>query len=101
MHYPSVGAQTSMLPPQPAAPTADSAMPRPVIIVGGQGTLGRAFARLCAERGIHCMALSRRELDIADGDAISRLLTETRPWAVINAAGYVRVDRRSTSGIGV
>jgi len=35
--------------------------------------------------------LSRRELDIADADAISRLLQDTRPWAVINAAGYVRV----------
>jgi len=92
-HYPSVEAQTSITPPQPVAQAHESTTPCPIIIVGGNGTLGRAFARLCAERGIHCLALSRRELDIADADAISRLLQDTRPWAVINAAGYVRVDQ--------
>ena len=93
LHYPEVGAQSSAGPPEPVTHAHHSLMPRPIIIVGGKGTLGRAFARLCAERGIRCLALSRRELDIADGYAISRLLAETRPWAVVNAAGYVRVDR--------
>jgi dTDP-4-dehydrorhamnose reductase len=31
-------------------------------------------------------------LDITDPGAIARALTRARPWAVVNAAGYVRVD---------
>jgi dTDP-4-dehydrorhamnose reductase len=36
--------------------------------------------------------LSRRDLDIADDKAVDRLMAEIRPWAVVNTAGYVRVD---------
>jgi dTDP-4-dehydrorhamnose reductase len=66
--------------------------PRPVLITGASGTLGRAVARLCAARGLVCRAVSRAELDVTDGDAIDELLRESNAWAVVNAAGYVRVD---------
>jgi dTDP-4-dehydrorhamnose reductase len=36
--------------------------------------------------------LSRRSLDIADRGEVDRLVAHIRPWAVINTAGYVRVD---------
>jgi dTDP-4-dehydrorhamnose reductase len=65
---------------------------RPVLITGAAGTLGRAFTRICEERGIECRPLTRRELDIADAGAIESALVGIKPWAVINAAGYVRVD---------
>jgi dTDP-4-dehydrorhamnose reductase len=65
---------------------------RPVLITGASGTLGSAFARLCASRGLAHLALSRHALDICDRDAVDRMLGETGAWAVINAAGYVRVD---------
>jgi dTDP-4-dehydrorhamnose reductase len=65
---------------------------RPILITGAAGTLGSAFVRLCGERGIACHAVTRHELDIADGVAIEAALSAIRPWAVINAAGYVRVD---------
>jgi dTDP-4-dehydrorhamnose reductase len=65
---------------------------KPVLITGARGTLGRAFARICAARGIPCRLLSRAELDIADHDSVKKVLVATRPWAIINAAGYVRVD---------
>ncbi|MGZ8484515.1 MAG: SDR family oxidoreductase, partial [Candidatus Binatia bacterium] len=66
--------------------------PRPLLITGAAGTLGSAFARLCKERGLHFCLLSRAEMDIADRDAVERALAQYQPWAVINAAGYVRID---------
>jgi dTDP-4-dehydrorhamnose reductase len=64
----------------------------PILITGANGTLGRAFARLCKERGLDYRLLSRAELDIADEDSIDRALALYQPWALVNAAGYVRVD---------
>jgi dTDP-4-dehydrorhamnose reductase len=64
----------------------------PVLITGGTGTLGRAFARLCRERGLNHHLLSRAEMDIANERSIERALALYQPWAIINAAGYVRVD---------
>jgi dTDP-4-dehydrorhamnose reductase len=64
----------------------------PVLVTGASGTLGRAFARLCEVRGLCVRAYSRAELDICDAASIDRALDDTSAWAVINAAGYVRVD---------
>ncbi|BDA69048.1 dTDP-4-dehydrorhamnose reductase [Calothrix sp. PCC 7716] len=68
----------------------------PVVIVGATGTLGKAFARLCERRGITYRLLSRREMDITNPTSIDAVLAELKPWAVINAAGYVRVDDAET-----
>jgi dTDP-4-dehydrorhamnose reductase len=66
--------------------------PVPLLITGASGTLGRAFTRLCEMRGLHFRAYARAGLDICDATSIDRVLNETSPWAVINTAGYVRVD---------
>lgn len=65
---------------------------RPLLITGGTGTLGRAFARICRERGLAYRVTTRAELDVADARAVEEVLTAVRPWAVVNAAGFVRVD---------
>lgn len=65
---------------------------RPLAITGARGTLGQAFARLCEERGLRYHLLTRQEMDIADPVSVEHALDELKPWAVINAAGYVRVD---------
>jgi dTDP-4-dehydrorhamnose reductase len=65
---------------------------RPLLITGAGGTLGRALARVCAERGIECVALGRERLDIAEARSAREALDGLMPWGVVNAAGYVRVD---------
>ena len=65
---------------------------RPLVITGATGTLGRAFARLCEVRGISFQLLARDEMDIAAPASVEAALAEYDPWAVINTAGYVRVD---------
>lgn len=64
----------------------------PLLITGATGTLGQAFARICEVRGIPYHLVSRQEMDITNSTAVDLMLTELQPWAVINAAGYVRVD---------
>ena len=65
---------------------------RPLVITGATGTLGRAFARLCEVRGLSYRLLTRREMDVADAASVEAAIDELKPWAVINTAGYVRVD---------
>lgn len=66
--------------------------PRPILITGANGTLGRAFQRICHIRGLEAVALTRQELDITDAASVARALDAHQPWAVVNTAGYVRVD---------
>jgi dTDP-4-dehydrorhamnose reductase len=72
--------------PSPPAPG------RPILVIGASGTLGQAFARICAMRGLAVRALSRAECDAVDPKQVRTVLAALRPWAVINTAGYVRVD---------
>lgn len=66
--------------------------PRPIAITGATGTLGQAFARLCQVRGLAYRLLSRQDMDISEPGSVERVLDTLQPWAVINTAGYVRVD---------
>jgi dTDP-4-dehydrorhamnose reductase len=76
----------------PSSPTRD----RPILIIGATGTLGHAFHRICGVRGLASHLSGRHELDITDPTRIDAVLRRVQPWAVINAAGYVRVDAAET-----
>ena len=71
---------------------------RPMLVVGGTGTLGSAFTRACRARGLHFVAPPRDALDIFDPRAVAAEIQRIQPWAVINAAGYVRVDDAEWDG---
>jgi dTDP-4-dehydrorhamnose reductase len=71
---------------------SSSAKHIPVLITGSNGTLGKAFARICQRRSIPHIALSKQELNISNRHDIEKAIDAYKPWAVINAAGYVRVD---------
>jgi dTDP-4-dehydrorhamnose reductase len=66
--------------------------PRPILICGAEGSLGRALVHACAERHLHARATNRDELNICDMAEVDRMLDDIAPWAVINAAGFVQVD---------
>jgi dTDP-4-dehydrorhamnose reductase len=65
---------------------------RPLLIVGATGTLGQALARACGHRDLACHTTARQELDLHDHASIEAALDRHQPWAVVNAAGWVRVD---------
>ena len=73
--------------------TALPASGQPLLIAGATGTLGQAFARFCAVRGVAGARISAG----TDGYRIARvgrcgIGPMAGPWAVINTAGFVRVD---------
>ena len=72
---------------------------RPVLISGGGGTLGKAFALICQLRNIPYHLLTREVMDINDQLTVKKILKELNPWAVINAAGYVKVDAAETQKV--
>jgi dTDP-4-dehydrorhamnose reductase len=47
---------------------------------------------VCELRGLPHKLLRRGELEIADAASVEAALERWQPWAVINTAGYVRVD---------
>jgi dTDP-4-dehydrorhamnose reductase len=69
-----------------------STFPQPILISGATGTLGRAFARICEKRNLAYHVLTRQEMDIADPASVEAAIVRYKPWAMINAGGYVRVD---------
>lgn len=79
-------------PGAPNAPEPDRPAAPPILVVGKRGTLGRAFQFICVTRGLPVHIVGRAEMDIADAAQIDAVLQRVRPWAVVNAAGYVRVD---------
>jgi dTDP-4-dehydrorhamnose reductase len=60
-----------------------------VLVTGGSGQLGRAFARVLPD----AVVLDRGELDIVEPGAVDRVFAEVRPEVVYNAAAYTAVDR--------
>lgn len=68
----------------------------PLLITGATGTLGQAFQRICHTRGLSTLVLDRASLDITDVASITNVLKQHQPWAVVNTAGYVRVDEAET-----
>lgn len=82
------GQPSTAAPPMPAR----AAQTRPILIVGATGTLGQAFAGACHLRNIHHVVTRRDQLDLHNTARIGEVLDALRPWAVINCAGWVRVD---------
>jgi dTDP-4-dehydrorhamnose reductase len=64
--------------------------PRRVLILGGNGQVGRAVHRAGPEGG--SISLGRDEADVTDFAAIERALDRHRPEVVINAAVFQPVD---------
>jgi dTDP-4-dehydrorhamnose reductase len=54
--------------------------------------LGRAFVDACIARAIPYRALTRKDLDITDRARLGQAIETIRPWAVVNSAGFCRVD---------
>jgi dTDP-4-dehydrorhamnose reductase len=63
-----------------------------ILIFGAGGQLGRELQRGAAAKSIAYRALSHAEVDIADKEAVSGALDQTRPALVVNAAAYTKVD---------
>lgn len=78
----------------------DATPARPLLICGASGTLGQAFARACEHRAIAYVLTDRSALAVDDPASIARALDAHKPWAVVNATGWVRVDEAEDDPAG-
>jgi dTDP-4-dehydrorhamnose reductase len=74
-----------------------AASARPILITGATGTLGQAFARICAHRGLAYVLTSRGDLDVTEEASIAVALERCKPWAVVNTAGLARTSEADPS----
>ena len=88
LHYPTAARPAPMRDHAPAA----AGQGAPLLIAGATGSLGRALAAACRRRNIRFLLTDRAALDVTDDRSIAAALDRSRPWAVINATGWVRVD---------
>src|SRR5215203_1085999 len=80
-----------------------------ILITGANGMVARAAIEHCRQFGDKVVALTRQQLDIADGRAVSKCFGSHTPDAVINCAAFTDVDgaeakpdaARSANTIGV
>jgi dTDP-4-dehydrorhamnose reductase len=63
-----------------------------VLITGAGGMVGHAAVAHCESRGDHVLAVTHRDLDIADKQATEAAITGSRPDVVINCAAWTDVD---------
>ncbi|MDQ6861837.1 MAG: sugar nucleotide-binding protein [Verrucomicrobiota bacterium] len=64
----------------------------PLLITGARGTIASEVIRAAELRGLSYVALAREELDVADAQSVSSALESLQPWAIVNCAGFSRVD---------
>lgn len=65
---------------------------RPILITGKTGTLGMAFLKICDIRSLPHILTGRDEIDICNIYDVEAIIKKYNPWAIVNTAGYVRVD---------
>jgi dTDP-4-dehydrorhamnose reductase len=63
-----------------------------VLITGANGMVARAAIKHCQNIGDEVFAFTRQQLDIADYQQVSEIVTFQKPDAVINCAAYTDVD---------
>jgi len=88
--YPTVDA--AKLGVRPAAPAVLRGAAAPILITGRTGTLGRLTAEACEHRALDHVLTDRRRMRIDDPASVAAALDAVKPWAVVNTAGWVRVD---------
>ncbi|MBZ5588397.1 MAG: dTDP-4-dehydrorhamnose reductase [Acidobacteriia bacterium] len=63
-----------------------------ILVTGSRGQLGRALARVAAERGDTFVGYDLPELDITDVAAARAAVADAQPDAIINCAAFTAVD---------
>jgi dTDP-4-dehydrorhamnose reductase len=64
-----------------------------VLVTGCNGQVGTELMGLAAGFGIDAVGVDYAELDITDAGAVTKVMQELQPQAVINAAAYTAVDK--------
>jgi len=64
-----------------------------LLITGAEGQLGRSLQEVLKFRNFEVQTLTHQELDITDLNAIKKVVSESKPDVIINAAAYTNVEQ--------
>jgi len=64
-----------------------------ILLTGAGGQVGREIQRQANRADTAMVPMPRSRLDITDRDALQRVIQETRPGIIVNAAAYTAVDK--------
>ena len=64
-----------------------------LLVFGGAGQVGRAFAEITPPAGWTVTTLARPDADITEPGSIERAIATHRPTFIVNAAAYTAVDK--------
>jgi dTDP-4-dehydrorhamnose reductase len=73
--------------------TGASVSQQTVLVFGGEGQVGRAFAETSPPSEWRVVTVSHAEADVTDPTAVETALHQHRPKYVVNAAAYTAVDK--------
>jgi dTDP-4-dehydrorhamnose reductase len=65
----------------------------PILVFGAAGQIGRELVGLAKARNIGLCAVTHDDVDIVSPDAVARIIEQTKPHLIVNAAAYTAVDR--------
>jgi dTDP-4-dehydrorhamnose reductase len=69
-----------------------------ILVTGANGQLGQEITKLLNEHGINFVALNSQQLDITKIGDVVRMVNDTKPDVIINAAAYTAVDNAEDDG---
>ena len=64
-----------------------------LLITGAKGQLGRSLQEVLRFREFELQPLTHQDLDITDLNAVKRVVSESKPDVIINAAAYTNVEQ--------
>ncbi|WP_225445608.1 dTDP-4-dehydrorhamnose reductase [Paenibacillus arenosi] len=68
-------------------------MNRPLLVTGASGQLGTDIMELLEKHNVPAIGCTRANLDITDSEQVHEVIGRIKPWGIIHAAAYTKVDQ--------
>lgn len=64
-----------------------------ILVTGVNGQLGFDVVKELKKRNIECLGIDKTDLDITDGNAVGKYISNLKPECVVHCAAYTAVDK--------
>ena len=65
---------------------------RPLLIVDPACALGTSFLKICEDRGIYTVGITREHFDISDPEVSWSAIAQLKPWAIIHTSAFMDIE---------
>ena len=63
-----------------------------ILLLGASGQMGTAIEKVCNRKGIDCVALTHKDIEITNFDAVKEAIEKNKPDTVINMAALLSIN---------